>query len=213
MTDREQSSSNGAGGAKCKQTAVPGRNSLVQNWQRLEKRLRVVWHISMACPLHWPATTTQPHKSHSFAPSWLQNRNWYLCAVECYSCKDSLRHTGSLQLISDLLVNIWRDFHRWIWWFWLDSSRDRWMIQELLVDSLWVLVSQESADSNLLVYQMGHGYLLPHQLWTELRRQEPRVDHGLHRWHLVSDWSTVVNLAMRRLFIRFSQSCQLVDIW
>lgn len=62
---------NGAGGAKCKQTAVSGRNSLVQNWQRLEKRLRVVWRVSMACPLPWPATTTQPHKSHSFAPSWL----------------------------------------------------------------------------------------------------------------------------------------------
>lgn len=42
MTAREQSSSNGTGVAKCKQTAVPGRNSLVQNQQRLEKRLRVV---------------------------------------------------------------------------------------------------------------------------------------------------------------------------
>lgn len=87
------------------------------------------------------------------------------------------------------------------------------MIQELLVDGLRVLVGQEPADSDLLVYQMGHCYLLPHQLRAELRRQEPRVYHCLHRWHLVSDWSTVVNLAMRRLLVSFSQGCQLVDIW
>lgn len=53
------------------------------------------------------------------------------------------------------------------------------MVQELLVDGLRVLVSQEAANSNLLVYQMGHGNLLPNKLWTELGRKKTRAHDGL----------------------------------
>lgn len=53
------------------------------------------------------------------------------------------------------------------------------MVQELLVDGLRVLVSQEAAHSNLLVYQMGHGYLLPDKLWTKLGGEKPRAHDGL----------------------------------
>ena len=53
------------------------------------------------------------------------------------------------------------------------------MVQELLVDGLRMLVSQEPDNGNLLVYQMGHGYLLPNKLWTELGRKKTRAHDGL----------------------------------
>ena len=87
------------------------------------------------------------------------------------------------------------------------------MVQELLVDGLRMLVSQEPADGNLLVDQMGHGDLLPDELWTELGRKETGAHDGLQSGHLVSDRSAVVDLAMRRLFVGLPQGGQLVHIW
>lgn len=53
------------------------------------------------------------------------------------------------------------------------------MVQELLVDGLRMLVSQEPTNGNLLVYQMGHSYLLPDKLWTELWGKKTRAHDGL----------------------------------
>lgn len=47
------------------------------------------------------------------------------------------------------------------------------MVEELLVDGLRVLVGQQAANSQLLVDEVGHGELLTHQLWGELRGEQP----------------------------------------
>ena len=47
------------------------------------------------------------------------------------------------------------------------------MVEELLVDGLWVLVGKEATHSQLLVDEMCHGELLPNQLRGELGGQEP----------------------------------------
>lgn len=79
------------------------------------------------------------------------------------------------------------------------------MVEELLVDSLWVLVGKQAADGQLLVDEMGHGELLAHQLRGELGGQEPAVAH--ERWNLGAQWRTGVVLASRvRQTVRLGRS-------
>lgn len=47
------------------------------------------------------------------------------------------------------------------------------MVEELLVDGLWVRVGKKAAHSQLLVDEMCHGELLPHQLRRKLGGKEP----------------------------------------
>lgn len=86
----------------------------------------------------------------------------YLCAVERHTSKHSLGDACSLQLISDLLVDVSGDvgggriapgvvahFGR--------APRDGGVVEELLVKGLWVLVGQQAAHGQLLIDEMGHG--------------------------------------------------------
>ncbi|TNN70246.1 hypothetical protein EYF80_019460 [Liparis tanakae] len=57
----------------------------------------------------------------------------------------------------------------------LAGARDGRVVEELLVDTLWVLVCQQVADGQLLVDEVGHGELLADELRRELRGQEPAV--------------------------------------
>lgn len=67
------------------------------------------------------------------------------------------------------------------------------MVEELLVDSLWVLVCEQAADGELLVDEVGHGKLLTDELRGELGGQEPTV--AQERWTLGTQWCTGVVLA------------------
>lgn len=69
------------------------------------------------------------------------------------------------------------------------------MVEELLVDSLWVLVGKQAANSQLLVDEVGHRELLTYKLRGELGRQEPAV--AQERWSLWTKWRTGVILSTR----------------
>lgn len=69
------------------------------------------------------------------------------------------------------------------------------MVEELLVDSLWVLVGKQAANSQLLVDEVGHRELLTYKLRGELGRQEPTV--AQERWSLWTKWRTGVILSTR----------------
>lgn len=69
------------------------------------------------------------------------------------------------------------------------------MVEELLVDSLRVLVGEQAANSQLLVDEVGHSELLTYKLRGELRRQEPAV--AQQRWSLRTERRTGVILSTR----------------
>lgn len=112
-----------------------------------------------------------------------------------------------------MLVDLWGDFHGGAGRLdGLDGPGDGRVIEELLVNGLRVLVGEQPADSDLLVYQVGHGELLPHQLRAELRRQQTGTHDRLQARRLASDGRAVVVLAVRRLLAALCQVCQLVDV-
>lgn len=97
----------------------------------------------------------------------------YLCAVESHSGKHSLGDAGSLQLISDLLVDFRGDLSSWgiAAGVLADFGRapgDGGVVEELLVEGLGVRMGQQATDGELLVDEVGHGELLTHQLRWEL---------------------------------------------
>lgn len=68
------------------------------------------------------------------------------------------------------------------------------MVEELLADSLWVLVGEQATDGKLLVDEVGHGELLTHKLRGELWGQEPAV--AQEGWRsLGTEWRAGVVLA------------------
>lgn len=154
-----------------------------------------------------PESETPTHPSQ---PPWVQvSADSYLRAVEGHSGEDGLRDAGPLQLVADLLVDVGRDLH---------GSRvgprvtglagpgDGRVVEELLVESLGVLVGQQATDGQLLVDEVRHGQLLPHQLGGELgREQPPRGQQGLEGGrggHLGAERGAVVELTVGRGLLR-----------
>lgn len=127
----------------------------------------------------------------------------YLRAVKSHAGKHSLGHAGPLQLVPDLLIDVGGNFgpcqvearfngaagaHA--------GQRDGWVVEELLVDSLWVLMGQQATDGQLLVDNVGHGELLAY----ELRGEQPAMaQKGMMGgcWMLSSQGATGVVLAGR----------------
>jgi len=106
----------------------------------------------------------------------------YLRAVKRHAGKHRLGNARPLQLVPDLLVDAEGDFGPRAVEAGLAGgpealagARDGRVVEELLVDTLWVLVCQQVADGQLLVDEVGHGELLADELRRELRGQEPAV--------------------------------------
>lgn len=106
----------------------------------------------------------------------------HLCAVKSHAGEHGLRDARPLQLVPDLLVNAGGDVGPGAVEARLArrpgalaEPRDGRVVEELLVDSLRVLVREQAAHAELLVDEVGHGELLTDELRGELRGQEPAV--------------------------------------